>query len=119
MPASIKAPPKAPSSTTNAQSVKLLGPVSSPNRMRSNFFADIFACYERNVNLCEVKQKKGGIAMKNTIKQIDKILEEVSPSWQADLEDKLSRSRNDMAPLQVDFNPNNPNEPKKANSDSF
>ncbi len=57
--------------------------------------------------------------MKNTIKQIDKILEEVSPSWQADLEDKLSRSRNDMAPLQVDFNPNNPNEPKKANSDSF
>ena len=57
--------------------------------------------------------------MKNTIKQIDQILEEVFPSWQADLEDKLSRSRNDMAPLQVDFNPNNPNEPKKANSDSF
>ena len=54
--------------------------------------------------------------MKNTIKQIDQILEEVFPSWQADLEDKLRSSRNDMAPLQVDFNPN---EPKKANSDSF
>ena len=57
--------------------------------------------------------------MKNTIKQIDQILEEVFPSWQADLEDKLRSSRNDMAPLQVDFNPNNPNEPQKANSDSF
>ena len=57
--------------------------------------------------------------MKNTIDYIDKILEEVYPSWQADLEDERRRSRNDMAPLQVDLNPNEPNEPKKANSDSF
>lgn len=57
--------------------------------------------------------------MKNTIDYIDKILEEVSPSWQADLEGERRRSRNDMVPLQVDLNPNNPNEPKKANSDSF
>ena len=57
--------------------------------------------------------------MKNTIKQIDQILEEVFPSWQADLEDKLRSSRNDMVPLQVDLNLNNPNEPKKANSDTL
>ena len=54
--------------------------------------------------------------MEAAIKRIDKILEEVSPSWQADLEDERRRSQNDMAPLQVDLNPN---EPKKANSDSF
>lgn len=57
--------------------------------------------------------------MENTIKNIDKILEEVSPSWQADLEGKLHSSRNDMVPLQVDLNSNNPNEPRKANSDTF
>lgn len=57
--------------------------------------------------------------MKNTIDYIDKILEEVSPSWQADLEGERRRSQNDMVPLQVDLNLNNPNEPKKANSDSF
>lgn len=63
-----------------------------------------------------VEPKERVYAMKNTIKQIDQILEEVFPSWQADLEDKLRSSRNDMAPLQVDFNPQ---EPKKANSDTF
>lgn len=54
--------------------------------------------------------------MEAAIKHIDKILEEVSPSWQADLEGERRRSQNDMSPLQVDLNPN---EPKKANSDSF
>lgn len=54
--------------------------------------------------------------MEAVINNIDQILEEVSPGWQADLEGKLHSSRNDMAPLQVDLNPN---EPKKANSDTF
>ncbi len=57
--------------------------------------------------------------MEAAIKHIDKILEEVFPSWQADLEGERRRLRNDMVPLQVDLNLNNPNEPKKANSDTL
>ena len=44
----FKALQKAPSSTANAQSVKLLGHISSPKRKRSNVFAVIFVYYERN-----------------------------------------------------------------------
>lgn len=54
--------------------------------------------------------------MEAAINNIDKILEEISPGWQADLEGKLHSSRNDRESLQVDFNPQ---EPKKANSDTF
>lgn len=57
--------------------------------------------------------------MEAAINVFDKILEEVFPSWQADLEGERRRLRNDMVPLQVDLNLNNPNEPKKANSDTL